>query len=156
MAPRVAFFIANGYWPNVCRHKCDKPNCVNAAHLEDGTQQDNVTDIYERGRRQRMKEPRFSAKRSVSDRGMTDRVKATRIENGISQCAVAAALGVSQPSYNLLENGSTRVSLFYLASLATMYGIDVATFIVGYEIQPDELLLARALNLPLADVSGTL
>jgi hypothetical protein len=32
------------------RHKCDVRNCVNPDHLEVGTQQDNVNDMFERGR----------------------------------------------------------------------------------------------------------
>jgi hypothetical protein len=35
----------------VCRHRCDTPACVNPAHLEIGTQADNVCDMIQRGRR---------------------------------------------------------------------------------------------------------
>jgi hypothetical protein len=49
-AHRLSFLIHNGHLPNVCRHKCDVRECVNPAHLEDGTQADNIRDCVERGR----------------------------------------------------------------------------------------------------------
>lgn len=50
LAHRVAFFIANGYWPEICRHTCDNPPCCEPAHLLDGSQADNVHDMIERDR----------------------------------------------------------------------------------------------------------
>lgn len=47
---RLAFYEANGYMPNVCRHKCDNPRCINPEHLEDGTHADNARDKVLRGR----------------------------------------------------------------------------------------------------------
>lgn len=49
-AHRVAFYLANGHWPQVTRHSCDNPPCVNPSHLQDGEQADNVRDMYARGR----------------------------------------------------------------------------------------------------------
>lgn len=34
----------------VVRHKCDNPICVNPKHLTDGTQQQNIQDMLDRGR----------------------------------------------------------------------------------------------------------
>lgn len=47
---RLAFFLANGYWPKICRHTCDVKLCWNPDHLIDGTQADNIRDAMERGR----------------------------------------------------------------------------------------------------------
>lgn len=51
-ATRVSYELHNGPVPAgmVVRHKCDNPPCVNPAHLEVGTQRDNVKDRYDRGR----------------------------------------------------------------------------------------------------------
>lgn len=50
LAHRIAFFEAHGHWPNVCRHTCDNPPCINTDHLIDGTTADNQADMVERGR----------------------------------------------------------------------------------------------------------
>lgn len=51
-AHRAAWKLANGPIPPdaVVRHRCDNPPCVNPAHLEVGTQGDNVDDMMTRGR----------------------------------------------------------------------------------------------------------
>lgn len=49
-AHRASFFFANGYVPDICRHRCDNPPCVNPLHLLDGDQSANVRDAVERGR----------------------------------------------------------------------------------------------------------
>ena len=56
-AHRVAYEIWNGPIPlNFCvRHKCDVTKCVNPAHLETGTHQDNMNDMKERGRQASLK-----------------------------------------------------------------------------------------------------
>ena len=49
---RVAYELTFGDIPDgaVVRHKCDNPSCCNPAHLQAGTQKDNVTDMILRGR----------------------------------------------------------------------------------------------------------
>lgn len=46
----------------VVRHKCDTPACVNPAHLEIGTQADNMRDMMKRGRN---RQPKGSANGSA-------------------------------------------------------------------------------------------
>ena len=47
---RKVYYEATGELPEVVRHKCDNPRCVNPEHLEGGTQKDNMADMYERNR----------------------------------------------------------------------------------------------------------
>lgn len=47
---RKIFYESTGEWPEVVRHKCDNPRCINPQHLEAGTQLDNVHDCISRGR----------------------------------------------------------------------------------------------------------
>jgi hypothetical protein len=52
-AHRLSWELANGRAPlppEVVRHKCDVPACVNPAHLEIGTTADNSADRVIRGR----------------------------------------------------------------------------------------------------------
>ena len=49
-AHRFSYFLATGVIPNVCRHTCDNPPCVNPSHLLDGTRKDNSWDSVIRGR----------------------------------------------------------------------------------------------------------
>lgn len=47
---RQVYYKATGELPEVVRHKCDNPRCINPEHLEAGTQVDNMRDMRERGR----------------------------------------------------------------------------------------------------------
>lgn len=51
MAHRVAWFLAYGTWPTPCAlHSCDNPPCCNVEHLFEGTQVDNMHDMWSKGR----------------------------------------------------------------------------------------------------------
>ena len=47
---RKVYYEATGELPEVVRHKCDNPRCVNPEHLEGGTHQDNMDDMKKRNR----------------------------------------------------------------------------------------------------------
>jgi len=50
LAHRVAFSLAGGDCSRVVRHRCDNRACCNPAHLQPGTQADNIRDAVARGR----------------------------------------------------------------------------------------------------------
>lgn len=51
LAHRLSKALAGGNTSaQVVMHVCDNPRCVNPKHLRDGTYQDNVADMYEKGR----------------------------------------------------------------------------------------------------------
>ena len=95
-AHRVAFFLANGYWPVVGRHTCDNPPCCNPNHVVDGTHEDNMKDMVSRGR---------------SSRKLTDRQVA--LLRSLERCAnhgtLAALFGISAPYVSRLLSGKRRV-----------------------------------------------
>jgi hypothetical protein len=106
LAHRQAFFIANGYMPEVCRHKCDVRACVNPDHLEDGTHADNVRDRDERGRGYwKTNEEHGRAKFSNE---LVAQVREMR-ESGMTQQAIADATGVSQTHVSYITRGAGRV-----------------------------------------------
>lgn len=54
LAHRVAFFLAEGRWPEpCCLHHCDNPRCVRRSHLFEGTKADNIADMDAKGRARR-------------------------------------------------------------------------------------------------------
>lgn len=48
---RKLYYEHTGELPEVVRHKCDNPRCINLEHLEAGSQKDNVRDMITRNRR---------------------------------------------------------------------------------------------------------
>ena len=47
---REVFKDINGYLPEVVRHSCDNPKCINPEHLVAGTYLDNILDRHTRQR----------------------------------------------------------------------------------------------------------
>jgi len=62
-------------------------------------------------------------------RALLERLRAARIAAGLSQEAVAAALGVKQNFVSRLEIGERRLDPVELAELAKLYGKPIAWFL---------------------------
>lgn len=62
-------------------------------------------------------------------RRLVERLKAARLEAGLSQVQVAEALGVPQQHVSRVELGERRVDPTELAELARLYGKPLAYFL---------------------------
>lgn len=50
LAHRLAYLLRYGSVPELLRHTCDNPGCINPRHLIPGSHQDNMDDMMQRGR----------------------------------------------------------------------------------------------------------
>lgn len=82
------FELVNGYYPEIVRHTCDTPLCINPDHLVEGSPLDNVSDRVQRGRSHgHVSEEELNEVVSLRGKGMTH--KAIGIELGIKTKRVA-------------------------------------------------------------------
>ena len=91
---RVVFFRHNGYWPEVVRHTCDNPRCINPDHLLAGNNYDNMQDRKERGEFKGRKS-RFTAAQVAEMRQSTETL-----------AVLAARYGTTQSNVSRIRNGS--------------------------------------------------
>jgi hypothetical protein len=76
----------------VVRHKCDNSGCVSPDHLEVGTQQDNMDDMWRRGR------GRPRGKTTLTDQQVSEIVRDSR-----RQVDIAADYGIHQTMVSLIK-----------------------------------------------------
>lgn len=92
---RMAYLLTVGDIPTgqKVRHKCDNRACCNPAHLELGTQLENMRDMMQRQRRQYKLSPELVRKaREMKDLGL-----------GV--CAIGREIGVSHSTISNLLSG---------------------------------------------------
>lgn len=109
-AHRLSYELHTGPIPEgmiVC-HRCDRPCCVNPAHLFVGTPADNTRDMHEKGRHRAEKGDQSSARRrpecivrgSEHFRSKLNEEKVVEIRrlaaSGVSGCEIARRFGMSQ------------------------------------------------------------
>ena len=101
-AHRVAWKLTMGSIPKglLVLHKCDVKLCVRPSHLFIGTQQDNINDMFSKGRARKAKgENHGNAKLQEKD--------ALKIKdaNGL-HADIAIRFGVSRPTVSMIKNGT--------------------------------------------------
>lgn len=96
-AHRWAWESINGPIPDgmLVRHTCDNPPCVNPAHLEVGTQLDNMRDAVERGRIRRGDDHPTRRDPSLVTRG-EQRTQAKLTEAQVTEIRALAAEGIAR------------------------------------------------------------
>ena len=105
-AHRLAWRFATGSDPgeHKVRHRCDNPPCQNPAHLELGTQADNVRDMYMRGRNRnpgRQGERHHAAK--ITEADVREMIQLRRA--GLLQHEIADRFGVGRTAVTRILNG---------------------------------------------------
>lgn len=101
-AHRLSHFLATGEWPEVVRHGCDNPSCINPAHLSGGTQAENVADIDRRNRR-----PLGSAHHSSATTEDVVREIRRMLAEGHGPAYIAKHLGVTRSVVGGIKYGVT-------------------------------------------------
>jgi hypothetical protein len=105
-AHRFAFLLEHGRWPTPCGlHSCDNPPCCNPAHIEEGTRQDNVRQMNERGRRA----PTFGSRHPQSKLSERDVeiIKILVLRLGLTRTEVAVRYGVTRSAIGHIASGRT-------------------------------------------------
>lgn len=94
-APRVAFFLRNGRWPNHACHRCDNPSCVNPAHIYDGNPKTNAEDREKRFSHKRPSVCGEKSGRSILTENQVLRIRREYKETGIGMIALSKKYGCS-------------------------------------------------------------
>lgn len=102
IAHRASYLIHYGYLPDVVRHSCDNPACVNPQHLLAGTQLDNIADAVERKRfRRGSTHPRSH----LTEADVTEIKK--RLRHGDTAVDIAKDFPISAKGIGSIKSGQT-------------------------------------------------
>lgn len=107
LAHRVAYELAVGPVPDdlcVC-HRCDRPPCVNPAHLFPGTQQENMADMRRKRRSRRLTAAQVEELRRLREAGMTVGDAAARF--GVCRGTISREVRLGQGKGE--RNGNARL-----------------------------------------------
>lgn len=102
LAHRAIYVCMNGAIPEdlYLLHKCDNPTCVKPAHMEPGTQQDNLKQAQDRGRSLGMRAKKVQLTDITTMREL--------LGAGFSQREIAAQYGISQSYLSQILSNQRR------------------------------------------------
>ena len=104
----LSFVLVNGLPENDVLHRCDNPPCVRPSCLFDGTHQENMDDMYAKGRRRHKKpkvlRPRKVRKLSVED--VDDILYLLKTPYWGQVTAIAKTYGVSKSVISQIKTGA--------------------------------------------------
>ena len=97
---RKVHYMHTGEWPEVVRHICNNPRCINPEHLIGGTQKDNMQDCISQGRQGDHRNFGAANGRTKLSQQAVEEIRATYIKNskefGIPALAKRYGVGTSQ------------------------------------------------------------
>ena len=99
-AHHAAWFLEYGVWPKYLLHSCDVRNCVNVAHLREGTHKENMADMTAKGRH-------AHGESNGQSKLKAHQVHEIRIllASGVPQREIARKFGVVQPCIGHISTG---------------------------------------------------
>jgi len=108
-AHRLAYALHHGEIPTgaVIRHKCDNPACIKLAHLELGSQRDNIHDMIQRGRDNRLRGEQNPKARLTATQVAEIRARYHPGQRGSGCGALAKQFGVAKPTVRAIIRGKT-------------------------------------------------
>lgn len=101
-ANRVAFRLANGYWPTRACHKCDNPICCNPSHLFDGTDSDNMQDMIRKGRGNPARGERSGSNKLSTDQ--VNEIRRLKSESNLSNRKLGDMFGCTAGLVSMIVN----------------------------------------------------
>ena len=110
-AHRYAWYLTHGYFPKkLVLHKCDCPNCVRPDHLWLGTHQDNMDDMWRKGRGRPGHVPGSKQGQSKLTEAKVIRIRALA-EKGLRHEDIASKFGVCRSNIGIIvrRKGWTHV-----------------------------------------------
>lgn len=104
---RIAYEIYKGNIPDLLlvRHTCDNRKCVNPNHLMLGTQNDNIKDMWQRGRQPKYGYD-FKGEKNPFSKLKDNQVLEIK-KSSLSHNALAEIYGVSSSTIGMIKAGET-------------------------------------------------